>query len=251
MSANFLIGLTAGVLGGLAGLGGGVLMIPLLIGIKKLDQHKAHGTSLVALVFTGIIGAATYAMHGTLNIWASLLLAAAAIWPAHLGAKYCCRLPELKLKRLFGLFLIIISILMMSKPHFSSLCHPADSAAVTLILLATGAATGFLSGMMGVGGGSLMIPGMVLLAGFNQYTAQGSSLLAMIPAGTVGAFTHWRQGNVDRSALSGLIPGIITGTFAGSLFAHYLPEMLLILVFTAVLLWTGIRMIKTSRPSCP
>ena len=54
---SFLIGFLAGIFGGLVGLGGGVIMIPLMVGILKLDQHKAHGTSLVALVFTGISGA--------------------------------------------------------------------------------------------------------------------------------------------------------------------------------------------------
>ncbi len=51
---SFLIGFIAGIFGGLVGLGGGVVMIPLMVGILKMGQHKAHGTSLVALVFTGI-----------------------------------------------------------------------------------------------------------------------------------------------------------------------------------------------------
>jgi uncharacterized membrane protein YfcA len=50
---SFFIGLSAGTCGGLVGLGGGVLMIPLMVGIKKSGQHRAHGTSLAALVFTG------------------------------------------------------------------------------------------------------------------------------------------------------------------------------------------------------
>jgi len=53
---SFVIGLTAGIFGGL---GGGLIMIPLMVGVLKLSQHKAHGTSLVALVFTGISGALT------------------------------------------------------------------------------------------------------------------------------------------------------------------------------------------------
>ena len=60
-SMSFLIGLAAGVFGGLMGLGGGAVMIPMMVGWMKLTQHKAHGTSLVALVFTGMAGAAAYA----------------------------------------------------------------------------------------------------------------------------------------------------------------------------------------------
>ncbi|MFA5323980.1 MAG: TSUP family transporter, partial [Smithella sp.] len=53
---SLLIGLTAGAFGGILGIGGGLIMIPLMVEVLKLTQHKAHGTSLVALVFTGIGG---------------------------------------------------------------------------------------------------------------------------------------------------------------------------------------------------
>ena len=250
MFTNFLIGFAAGIFGGLVGLGGGVVMVPLLVGMARMGQHQAHGTSLVALVFTGIIGAATYAHHHTMDIWAALFLGGGALWPARLGAKYCSALPEFKLKRSFGFFLLFISVLIMAKPHLPTLVQPETALVKSLLLLGTGALTGFCSGLMGVGGGAIMIAGMVLLAGFDQHTAQGSSLLAMVPAGAVGAYTHWRLGNVARPALSGLIPGIVIGAFAGGSLAHYLSESTLKIVFAAVLVWTGIRMIRSSRSSC-
>ena len=247
---SFLIGLTAGIFGGLVGLGGGVLMIPLMVSFTKLRQHKAHGTSLVALVFTGIIGALTYALHSAVDVWAAVLLAVAALLPARWGAKYCCDLPAAKLQKAFGIFLVFISVLFLLKPYLPSFFHPDTVWARTLILLVTGMTTGFFSGLMGVGGGPIMIAGMVLLAGFDQHTAQGSSLLAMVPAGAVGAFTHWQLGNVEKGLLPGLIPGIIVGAFAGGSFAHFLPETTLRVIFTVVLVWTGIRSIKTPPPSC-
>jgi uncharacterized membrane protein YfcA len=87
MIVNFLIGIIAGVFGGLVGIGGGVLMIPLMAGIKKIGQHKAHGTSLVAVVFTGIIGAITYFFYNALDVWAAILISFAAvlIWT---GSRY-------------------------------------------------------------------------------------------------------------------------------------------------------------------
>ncbi len=248
---TFLIGLTAGVFGGLVGLGGGVLMIPLLVGIKKLGQHKAHGTSLVALVFTGIIGAATYALHHTLDIWAAAILSLAALWPARYGAEYSRKVPELKLKRAFGTFLIFISLFMLLKEYLPSHPHTDMSLLKIVILLVTGMATGFFSGLMGVGGGPLMIGGMVLLAGFDQHTAQGSSLLAMAPLAAVGAFTHWRMRNVETGLLKGLIPGIILGTYAGGSFAHLLPEFALRGIFALVLIWTGIHFMRAPASSSP
>jgi hypothetical protein len=117
------------------------------------------------------------------------------------------------------------------------------------VLLLTGVFTGFLSGMMGVGGGTIMVPAMVLLAGFSQHLAQGSSLLAMVPAGGVGACTHYRLGNVATKLLAGLIPGILLGTFLGGSLAHHLSEGTLRLVFSAVLIWTGVRYLRTKRPA--
>jgi len=251
MAGVFLIGLTAGLFGGLVGLGGGVLMVPLLAGMARLDQHEAHGTSLFALVFTGIAGAGTYALHQSLNIPAALLLAGGAVWPARLGAKYCTALPDHKLKRYFGFFLFFIAVLMVSKPYLPTASHPNGGLFQAALLLATGAVTGFCSGLMGIGGGAIMIAGMVLLAGFDQYTAQGSSLLAMVPAGFVGAVTHWRLGNVNRRILPMIIPGVMIGTFAGGWSAHLLAEPTLKAIFAAILIGTGIREIKTATRPCP
>lgn len=74
-SINLLIGVAAGFFGGLIGVGGGIVMIPLMVGVLKMKQHMAHGTSLVALVFTGLSGAITYALNGSVDIIAAVLLA--------------------------------------------------------------------------------------------------------------------------------------------------------------------------------
>jgi len=245
---SFFIGFIAGIFGGLVGLGGGVVMIPLMVGILKLGQHKAHGTSLVALIFTGISGAITYALKGSVDMMGSLLLAVTAIFTARAGAKFAHALPEWKLKRAFGGFLLLVSVLLLLKPYLSHMTGPASGPTKIVTLLVTGLFTGFLSGMMGVGGGTLMVPAMVLLAGFNQHTAQGTSLLAMVPAGGVGALTHWRLGNVKADLLFGLIPGIIIGTYLGGSLAHILSEGTLRIVFAIILIWTGVRHLGTPKP---
>lgn len=245
---SFLIGFFAGSFGGLVGLGGGVIMVPLMDGILKLPQLKAHGTSLVALVFTGITGAVTYALRGNVDVMASVLLASTAIFTARAGARYANALPEWKLKKYFGIFMLLITILLLMKPYLLSNAGAGEVQiwVKVIVLMLTGVVTGFLSGMMGVGGGTIMVPAMVLLAGFTQHTAQGSSLLAMVPSGGVGAHTHWRLGNVDTKVLTGLIPGILIGTFLGSNLAHYISEDTLRIVFAAVLVWTGIRYLRAS-----
>lgn len=109
---SVLIGLLAGILGGLLGIGGGIVMIPLMVGFLKVTQHRAHGTSLAAMVFIGLIGAATYALQGSVDFLASVLLATTAILTAHIGARHASSLPEWKLRRSFGAFVVLVSILL-------------------------------------------------------------------------------------------------------------------------------------------
>jgi hypothetical protein len=245
---SFVIGLTAGIFGGLAGLGGGLIMIPLMVEVLKLNQHKAHGTSLVALVFTGISGAITYALNGAIDITAAVLLALTAVFTAPLGARYAHVLAEWKLKKTFGAFLIFCSALLMLKPYLANIIGTVPGYTKIIVFLITGALTGFLSGMMGVGGGTIMVPIMILLAGFTQHVAQGTSLLVMVPTGGIGAFTHWKMGNVEHGLLWGLIPGIIFGTYLGGNLAYLFSDNILRSIFVTVIIWMGVRYVKTTAP---
>ncbi len=102
--------------------------------------------------------------------------------------------------------------------------------------------------MMGVGGGTIMVPVMVLLAGFTQHMAQGTSLLVMVPAGGIGAFTHWKLGNVEAGILYGLVPGILLGTYLGGNLANIIPDNTLRLIFAVIIIFLGFRYFITSSP---
>jgi len=245
---SLLVGLVSGAFGGLVGLGGGVIMIPLLTRFLGLNQHQAHGTSLAALVFTGLTGAHTYWLHGSVDVAAAALLAATAIATASLGALFAHSLPEWQLKGAFGAFLIVVALLLVLKPYYAQYSGSASGWVRVAVLLASGIVAGFFAGLMGVGGGSLMVPAMVLLLGFSQHLAQGTSLLAMVPAGASGAYTHWRLGNVVTGIVPGLIAGIILGTYGGATLAHWLSEASLRLIFAAILIGLGMRdLIKSLR----
>lgn len=241
------IGLLAGAFGGLVGLGGGIVMIPLMLAFLPIRQHQAHATSLVAVVFTGLGGAISYGLEGSVDYKAAVFMALPAVFTAYLGVRIAHRLPEWKLKRAFGFFLLFASVLLVIKPYLYD--QPPIRAAggifedVSLVLI--GSLTGFLSGMMGIGGGSLMVPAMVLLLGFSQHLAQGTSLLAMIPGGTSGTSGYWRIGIVYKQALPGLIAGVLVGTFVSGYFANRVPEEWLRILFASVLIYTGVRYLRT------
>ena len=248
---GFITGLLAGLFGGILGIGGGAIMIPLMVGIMKMGQHQAHGTSLAAMVFIGISGALTYGMKGSVDITASVILAAASVGTAYVGARYAHSLPEWKLKRSFGVFLLIVTVLLFLKPYISASAYVTSGWEEATLLLAVGVVTGFLSGMMGVGGGAVMIPAMVIFVGLDQHTAQGSSLLTMVPTGIAGAWTHFHLGNVRTNLLAALIVGVVIGTYLGGNIAHLMQEVSLRTLFAIVIFVTGIRNIKTPRASSP
>lgn len=243
--AGLLVGLIAGLLGGLVGVGGGVIIVPLMTETLKFRQHEAHGTSLIAVVFTGVAGSVIYYLHGSVELAAAAVLAGMALITVRLGAKYCCFLPEMTLKRYFGFFLIFVAWVFLLKPFLPYVMEGSPPVWIRwIVLVLLGALTGFISGMMGVGGGSFMIPMMVIFAGIPQHTAQGISLLAMIPASTLGAWTHWREGNIRTGRLPGLVVGVLTGVLVGGSFAHLIPERELRLVYTAILLYTALRYLR-------
>ena len=244
-----LIGLLAGVFGGLVGIGGGAVMIPLLSGLMKMEQHKAHGASLFALVFTGLAGMLVYQRYSSVNMGAAALLAVIAVVTVRFGVKHAAALPGWQLKKAFGGLLCFVAVMLPLKTVLATSLFSPGFVGTGLILLLAGALTGFLSGMLGVGGGVIMVPALALFVGFDQHTAQGTSLMAMIPIGAVAAYEHWRLDLVCKNILPYLVPGIVVGSVIGGNLAHHLPELTLKLVFAVVLLWTGIKFIKTTKPA--
>jgi uncharacterized membrane protein YfcA len=115
------------------------------------------------------------------------------------------------------------------------------SLGVALLAVLGGFVVGVLSGLMGIGGGILLVPMMVLGFGFAQHLAQGTSLAAIIPPSIVGAATHDRLGNTDRRAAAWLVLGGLIGSLGGALIAIQLPRDLLVRLFGALLLFSAYR----------
>jgi uncharacterized membrane protein YfcA len=108
-----LIGVAAGVLSGLFGIGGGVVIVPALLFMARMTPLGATGTSLGALLLpVGALGAYEYYRNGNLDIRASLLLALGLFLGAFFGAKLAQNLTPLLLKRSFAVFLVLVAVRM-------------------------------------------------------------------------------------------------------------------------------------------
>ena len=109
-----LIGLLTGFLAGMLGIGGGLVVIPALIMVMGMTQQDAQGTSLVMMLPPiGAVAAYNYYKAGHMDIKYGLILAAAFIFASYFGSKLAVKIPSEVLKRIFGIFLLIVAIKML------------------------------------------------------------------------------------------------------------------------------------------
>ena len=120
------------------------------------------------------------------------------------------------------------------------------STAMLLILIGIGILTGFMAGMLGIGGAIIMIPALVLLMGFSQQGAQGTSLAVMLPPiGIIAAYNYYKAGEVNFKFALILAVGFLLGSYFGSKLALDMPQALLKKVFGILLLIVAARMLLT------
>ena len=114
-------------------------------------------------------------------------------------------------------------------------------------LLAIGLTAGLLAGLLGIGGGLLMVPAMVLIVGLDQHVAEGTSLLVIIPAAALGSFTHYRHRRLALRDAAALALGGVLGAAVGSVTALSLDDQLLRKLFAILILAVAVRLLMTRR----
>jgi uncharacterized protein len=106
-----IIGLMAGIFGGMFGVGGAIVMIPAMVYFLGVDQHTAQGTSLaVMLPPIGLFAAYNYYKDGQVNVWFAVIIAISFMIGGYFGSKIALNLPEQMMKRIFALFLILVAL---------------------------------------------------------------------------------------------------------------------------------------------
>jgi uncharacterized membrane protein YfcA len=240
----FLFGLMSGALGGLMGVGGGILLVPLLVHTLRIGQHEAQGTSLAFVTATALIAASFYFWQGNLDVPLALVLALGAVPGVLLGAALARKLTARRLRQAFGILMLLTAIrILVVGPAHAGLASPWRPAAN----VALGGLIGILSGLLGFGGGTILVPVLVLGEGYPQHLAQGVSLLMILPTGIVGAWSHARHGHVVRRVLPGLMAGGALGAALGALLAHRIEAGTLSRLFAVFLLPVAAQMIFGRR----
>jgi uncharacterized protein len=242
------LGLSAGVLVGLLGIGGGVVLVPAMVYLLGYDQHLAQGTSLFILLPPIGLGALReYWKNGQVDLRAGILCAIGFLLGGYVGGRIAVPLPSRDLQGVFGFFLILSAILLGRKtrlgPTAAASAPVANEKSAGRLLGITGIAAfcGVAAGMVGIGGGVLLVPLLGLVFGFSQHRAQGTSLVALIPpTGLLAFLAYAKAGYITWQTGLLLIPGVFIGGILGGQIARRLNPRRMRLVFAALMFVLGV-----------
>ena len=237
------IGLVAGLFSGLFGVGGGVIVVPLLIATLGYDARVATATSLAGIVITSLAGTASHAALGNVDVAKALAIGLPAVAGVLAGVALKRRISSAALTYAFAVLVALIAVRMLL-PRGGHLDLPNAGAEVALAG-GIGLVAGIVAGLFGVGGGALFVPALALAFGLMADAAAGTSLLAMIPVSIVGSV---RQRNLVRwhdALLLGV--GSTATAFLGALIAAQTPDRVLRTLFAGLLVLTAIDLVRRAR----
>lgn len=245
------IGLVVGFMSGLFGVGGGVLIVPALVLLLHFEQKRATATSLIGVAPIAIVGTIAYATEGHIDWLVSLLLAIGMVAGGVFGSWLLARLPTTLITWIFIVVLVAIAVRMCFVDPVRGAPNPIDPVDV-VVLIATGIVVGTLSGLIGVGGGIVIVPTLMVFFGLDDLFAKGASLVSLVPNAISTSIINLRRRLGDLAG--GLAIGLAGATTAwpGMLLAEWLEPRSASIVFAVFLLAIAVQLsVRTWRRSHP
>ncbi|WP_042207536.1 sulfite exporter TauE/SafE family protein [Paenibacillus durus] len=252
----FVTGAPIGCLGGLIGLGGAEFRLPVLVGLFRYTARQAVAfnlaVSLVTLISSLIFRLPKIAVSDLVNdIPIILAFIAGGMFGAYSGANYSKHLSERALEKVILVLLVGIGILLLVESF-----HPIVSGGIPMALpvaiivgVIFGIGIGIVSSLLGVAGGELIIPTLILVFGLDIKVAGTASILISLPTVLIGMIRHGSNGAYkQRTELKDLVLpmgiGSIIGSFIGGMLIGYVSSSLLKLVLGAILIASAVKMFK-------
>ncbi len=226
---DFVVGLAAGLVGGFLGLGGGVVLVPMFVTHLGIDVKTAVATSLSLAVVNGLIASGSHCRRGLVNPYLVSILAPAGIFGAIAGSLFTLSVPGIVVKAVFvGLLIYAFASIFFGGPRervSSGSFEYFDEARNTtirygvrrpLLLGLLSFSAGVASGMLGIGGGTVYVPLMVVVGWvpIKPAIAASSYLVALTSAS--GALVYLAHGVVDSMLFSATAPGVLLGAAIGA-----------------------------------
>ena len=240
------VGLAAGFLSGLFGVGGGILMVPAMVIGLGIAQKLAHGTSLAAVLPIGLSGVIAYALDDKVDWPVLALLAVGSVVGAVVGTHILHHIPQRAVAYAFAA-LLVATALRLLVDHSEATGRAPLSLLGAAALVMIGCATGVLAGLLGVGGGIVMVPAMVVGFGIPAAIAKGTSLGVVVPTSMMGTWRNASKGNVDMRLAAYLGLSGVVSAFAASRISIGMSEALSNVLFALLLLVVAARMLWSLR----
>jgi len=259
----FAVGVISAAFGSLLGLGGGVIIVPAIIFLspqimgEAIPAHVAVGTSLAVLIITALSSTLSFVKQKKVDFRSGWIFFAASGPGAIVGAALTNQFKPHIFQLTFGIFILMMALLLILRDHIKPLNikwtyteQYVDVQGNTVTYgytipyaLAVGFAVGIVSGLFGVGGGSLFVPAMVLLFRYPPHIATATSMFVIFFSAMLGSVAHIVQGNVDWSIFLFLAPGAWIGGKIGAMLAGKLSGAALLWLFRITLVLLAVRMI--------
>ncbi|HVU14502.1 MAG TPA: sulfite exporter TauE/SafE family protein [Phototrophicaceae bacterium] len=225
--ALLILGVAAGILSGMFGIGGGVVIVPILTTFFAFELRTATGTSLATLLLPlGIFAVIAYYRAGKLKIPVAVPVAAGLVIGSWIGANVAFALPTKALQIVYGCFLIYASWRFLEpRKWLAEIQHRALPAPPTegatngrwYLLVLVGVIAGVAAGLFGIGGGLVIVPVLITFLHFDQRSAVGTSLGALLmPVSLPAVITYYESGKVLIATAVMIGIGLIFGAFAGA-----------------------------------
>jgi uncharacterized protein len=235
-----MIGVSLGMLGG----GGSILTVPVLVYVLGVGAKPAIAMSLVVVGATSLIGAALHWRLGNLRVRVAVAFGLLTMVGAFAGAKLAIHLSGTTQLALLAIVILAAAVSML---RGGGAAVEATGAPRRMLLLPAAIGVGILTGVVGIGGGFLVVPALVLLARVPMRQAVGTSLLVIAMNSASGFAGYANRVALDWTFLSGFTAAAAGGAVAGSALASRVPQAALKRGFAVFLLAVGGFVLYRSR----
>lgn len=237
---DLALGAVLGGLGGLLGIGGGLIAIPVLVLLYHYDQQTAQGTALVMIVPNVVIGFWRYYKTEKIDLRVAALLGASSVVLTFVFVRVATQTEARTLRTWFAVFILLVAVdygwhIIRGRKE-----RPKTTALAWGWTAIVGVLGGILSGLFGVGGATIAPPLLTMFFGYTQKQAQGLALALVTPGAVVALATYAAARDVQWNTGIALAVGGVTTVSAGVALAHRLPERQLRLLFCALLIIVAI-----------
>jgi len=251
VTLKIFIGFAVGLLIGLTGLGGGVLLLPILIFGLRVPAIIAVGSDAAFNFLTKIPSSLVHINRGTVRRKVVLALAMGSVPGSVLGVRYLQHLRLLYgagvndfIKAVVGTLLILVSTLLLFQRRIEEqVTHRRPTAKSVAGMAVIGFVAGFLVGLTSVGSGSIIIMLLLLFYSYPPKVMVGTDIVHAVLLTGITSLLHFRLGNIDTGLVGYLLIGSIPGGILGSYFSTRVPVLWLRRILCVVLMATGARML--------